>query len=65
MEDRLKSEEELVGLLCNCVLVLSLRAAEQVDEEAIVEMASQAAEKHIKELDERFPNWKADFLKER
>lgn len=62
MEDRLKSKDELVGLLGNCVLALALLPDDCLDE---IEMARWAAAKHTEELDERFPGWKDELQDER
>lgn len=50
------TKEELVGLLGNCILALAL-----THDPDIIREAREAAEKHVEELDKRFPGWKNDL----
>lgn len=62
MEDRLKSKDELLGLLGNCVLALALLPDECLDE---LEFSRQAAAQHTEELNQRFPGWEDELQNER
>lgn len=52
MEDHQKTEDELIALLGNCVIALALGTDFQV-----LKFAREAADKHVSELNERFPGW--------
>lgn len=49
------TKKELLGLMGNCILALALS-----DHEEIRVMAKVACETHVKELDERFPEWRQE-----
>ena len=52
MENHQKTESELLALLGNCILALSLGNDSQV-----LKLAREAADQHVSELNERFPGW--------
>lgn len=58
MKDRLKSKEELLGLLSNCIIALAL-LPDECDQELV--LAKAAATKHMVELHERFPGWEDEI----
>jgi hypothetical protein len=62
MEDRLKSKDELLGLLGNCILALTLLPDECLEE---IEFARNAAGQHTEELNQRFPDWRDELPKMR
>jgi hypothetical protein len=55
MSERPLDKHELLCLLGNCILALSLS-----EEEEILATAKAAAEHHVEELDERFPEWREE-----
>ena len=52
MSDQPLSQDELLGLLGNCLLALAL-----TDDEGVITVARAAADKHLEELNQRFPGW--------
>lgn len=57
MEDQLKTKEELIHLLSNCVLAVALG-----EDDSVKELGQICANQHAKELTERFPGWEAELL---
>jgi hypothetical protein len=55
VSEELMSQHELLVLLGNCIMALSLS-----NEERILDMEKAAGEKHIEELDRRFPQWREE-----
>jgi len=49
-------KQELLALLGNCVLALALG-----EEAAVLELAREASERHVAELDRDYPGWKEEL----
>lgn len=50
------TKDELIALLGNCILACALS-----NDPDILRDAHEAADKHVRELDARFPDWKNDL----
>lgn len=50
------TKDQLIALLGNCILACALS-----NDPDVIRFAREAADKHVEELDARFPDWKNDL----
>lgn len=53
---RLTTKDELIQLLGNCIIALALS-----NDPDVLRDAREAADKHVRELNKRFPGWKEEL----